>query len=410
MGSAMLLAATEGFARFHRVQIHDSLEATRDVDIAFYSDCGRANAHFRDRVGPIAKAKMYRQALWKPVDGAATLVHEWGHYHYTIHDEYVEGEGTVDWNSAMGSQRIGIEFCSDLNHFTDGGKLGPRSAWHSVFGKSGVHPPRPPTSKNVRFPQNRSKYLDVLHQLSRLMSVRHVRNSQPMGRRSFQECQGPGDRCRENTDCHGFGSTRCDTQLRRCIPDDGTGPVDGYCTHNNQCENLNCVGVTARAGGTCAEPGDIGDRCETNAGCSAARTSRCDDTRNPPSCIPDDGHGAVGEYCTHNNHCENRNCVGVTRTTGGTCAAPGRIGDRCETNAGCSASRTSRCDNTRSPQRCIPDDGRGALGDYCTHNNHCANRNCVGVTGSRGGACAAPGAIGDRCETKAGCSAARTSR
>ncbi len=323
--------------------------------------------------GDIADILMTRQTLHRPAFGAVVLVHEWGHYHWDMDDEYVEDGTPIDQNSVMGDPSSTIEFSGDYNHFTGGGQIDPDSSWSKIFSASEVNPPRPPTSSGTRFPQNRALYMDVLHQLEDLMRIEHVRNKGRTGGGTLQACAQIGQPCSENTDCDGFRTSRCDTTRDSgvCIPDDGRGLVGHSCTHNNQCENRNCVGTTATSGGTCMAPGDIWDTCETNAGCDGPRTSRCDDTRQPAMCIPDDGSGLVGDYCTHNNQCENRNCVGITATRGGTCMAAGDIEDLCETNAGCAGPRTSRCDQAVTPNRCIPNDGEGREDEYCTHNNQC---------------------------------------
>ena len=88
---------------------------------------------------------------------------------------------------------------------------------------------------------------------------------------------------------------------------------------------------------------------------------RCDGAVH--KCIPNDGHGNVGNYCTHNNQCKNKNCSGYQ------CRAPRGLGEYCASNAGCTS---GRCDAVPgNPHKCIPNDGHGKNGDYCTHNNQC---------------------------------------
>ncbi len=124
---------------------------------------------------------------------------------------------------------------------------------------------------------------------------------------------------------------------------------------------------------------NIGDACTGNVSCTGPRTTRCDNTVRPYMCIPDDGEGRRGEYCTHNNHCDARSGL-VCRVTAtgrsGTCGRPARreIGDRCASNPQCNGNRTSRCDDTVRPFMCIPDDGTGRRNEYCTHNNQCNAR------------------------------------
>jgi hypothetical protein len=66
----------------------------------------------------------------------------------------------------------------------------------------------------------------------------------------------------------------------------------------------------------------IGDACAVNITCSGPRTSRCDQTVVPRLCIPDDGWGRRGEYCTHNRQCDARRGL-VCRVRSGPAPQPG---------------------------------------------------------------------------------------
>ena len=200
-----------------------------------------------------------------------------------------------------------------------------------------------------------------------------------------------GELCSNNDDCI---SRRCDvglntTNTNQCIPNDGEGRIDDFCTHNSHCGNRNCVE------GACRAPVALGQACETNAGCLSGRCDSGWNTTNTERCIPNDGTGRVGDFCTHNNHCQNTNCVGNQ------CRAPVGLGESCETNAGCSSGRCDSGSNTTNTERCIPNDGTGQIGNYCTHNNHCQNTNCVDDQ------CRAPADLGESCETNAGCTSNR---
>ena len=115
----------------------------------------------------------------------------------------------------------------------------------------------------------------------------------------------------------------------------------------------------------------VGSACGGNIECAGARTSRCDTTKSTRRCIPDDGEGIDGDYCSHDNHCRSQHCVGAGGNLGGKCQDGNGIGESCAENSDCAADRTTRCDQTASPKKCIPNDGTGVIGDYCTHNRQC---------------------------------------
>jgi hypothetical protein len=100
-------------------------------------------------------------------------------------------------------------------------------------------------------------------------------------------------------------------------------------------------------------------RCESNR-CDGAISHRC---------IPMDGTGLQGEFCSHDHQCANGSCVGSQ------CATPRAPGAPCASNQSC---LSGRCDNANgNPHACIPNDNTGNPGDYCTSPNQCNPRVCV---------------------------------
>jgi hypothetical protein len=162
------------------------------------------------------------------------------------------------------------------------------------------------------------------------------------------------------------------------------GRVGDFCQWRWECQGT-CYD------GKCIPPQPNGEGCADNHECQSGRCGPW----NPgtTACIPNDGTGRLGEACSHNNQCANRNCIGHR------CAAPVGLGEQCETNASCVS---GRCDAAPgNPKKCIPNDGTGGVGAYCTHHNQCANRNCVA------GSCRAPVGIGQACSTNASCASGR---
>lgn len=150
-------------------------------------------------------------------------------------------------------------------------------------------------------------------------------------------------------------SLRCDWDSMTCIPNDGEGKVEDYCTHANHCKNKNCVGFH------CAAPAALGQSCETNPGCSSGA---CDTAKK--KCVPVNGTGNTGEFCTASSHCKSSSCKS------GACESKAALGQYCGDGRACGS---GRCDNFNE-RKCIPNDGTGDKGDYCTHNNQCKSKNC----------------------------------
>lgn len=134
--------------------------------------------------------------------------------------------------------------------------------------------------------------------------------------------------------------------------------------------------------------------CSSNLDCASAR---CDlamgsllqfQSPNPPRCIPNDFVGKIGDYCSHNNQCSNRNCFNSE------CRAPAALGQACETNRGCVS---GACEGSV----CVPPNGTGKAGDFCSTDRHCKSNAC------RQQKCLAMAKIGERCDNHRRCAGGR---
>lgn len=164
--------------------------------------------------------------------------------------------------------------------------------------------------------------------------------------------QAVGVGCSWNMQCASGVCGEWNPGTSACVPKDGTANVGDLCSHNNHCKNKNCVNHKCTAGVA------LGQSCSSGPSC---KSGRCDGAKH--KCIPNDGTGKVGDYCTHDNQCKNKDCSGYQ------CRAPKGLGESCSSNAGCTS---GRCDSAPgNPHNCIPNDGTGKSGDYCTHNNQC---------------------------------------
>jgi hypothetical protein len=118
-----------------------------------------------------------------------------------------------------------------------------------------------------------------------------------------------------------------------------------------------------------------GEACNDGTACASGR---CDSANgNPHNCIPVDGTGNPGEYCTHPNQCNSAHSVTCQNHVCLAPPPPGQVtlGHACTSNQSCAS---GRCDVANgNPHNCIPNDGWGKPGDYCTHENQCNSSTCV---------------------------------
>jgi hypothetical protein len=345
---ASMLAATEGYLRFNNINFYHSIDPFRDADIIYDAACGRGLAYFWNITGPFQKINMHINYLNNPASGGVVLLHEWGHYKFKIFDEYIDDKNSsshiVDPNSLMGDNYKTSEFCTGLNHQSNGdlGNIGPDPAWKNLQTGFGISPPRPPYSLE-QYPQNQSSYLDVLHKLEELVHIKDFPNKNHKTPSSHPKCGAPGSKpapcgglCFDNKDCQ---SNRCDqgtgTQnTHKCIPNDGTGQLNDCCNNNNQC----------KPGTSCTTPGqgELG-KCVANGSLNA------------------------GEMCNNNIQCGSGNCVN------GKCVEKAELCQSCNGDSECKSGRCD-CDKlglTQNTHKCIPNDGTGQLNDCCDHNNQC---------------------------------------
>lgn len=125
-----------------------------------------------------------------------------------------------------------------------------------------------------------------------------------------------------------------------------------------------------------------GGKCETSLACKTNRCDRGFNSTHTSRCIPRDGKGGGGEFCTHNNHCKTAKCAKPAGETTGTCTAKQALGGTCESGAGCTSGRCDTGWPSQNTLRCIPHDRQGKSGEYCSHPNHCESRACDGRSGN----------------------------
>lgn len=181
--------------------------------------------------------------------------------------------------------------------------------------------------------------------------------------------------CNDHSDC-GEGQ-RCREKDLICVTANGANGE--ACERDGQCINA-CIS------GTCADRRAPGQRCWNNADCISrlcqgevcgciedAQCNAGQRCKSDRTCVTT--QGVDGTPCTADGQCLNACYQGI-------CRARGDYGDGCDTPADCRPHSTNcpgRCDvgfGTTGTGRCIPTEGCGTEGDYCTHRHHCTSGNC----------------------------------
>src|SRR5262249_32327173 len=147
--------------------------------------------------------------------------------------------------------------------------------------------------------------------------------------------------------------------------------------------------------GTCVYLAPLGAQCSSFGDCVSGRCDAGIGTTNTSRCIPNDGTGNIGDFCTHPHQCANGNCVG------GVGAAPVALAATCHGNSECQSGRCDAGFGTMNSSTCIPNDGTGRAGDYCNHPHQCTSGSCVASH------CTAQLASGHMCQGNSDCLSGR---
>jgi hypothetical protein len=199
---------------------------------------------------------------------------------------------------------------------------------------------------------------------------------------------------------------------RRCVPAAGTGELNGFCQQNDQCKSQFCsesqicappkkaFGATCTEGSECKSNTCSGGKCvpadgSEKAGEYCTASSQCkagwcyiavppsSATGGPGYCMPADGTGKPGEPCLTATQCTSKNCVKNK------CDAPKKApGQPCTSSADCASgvcstpfvppsTTVSQTQSPPPPSMCVPADGTGNLGDYCTSPGQCVSQTCT---------------------------------
>jgi carbonic anhydrase/acetyltransferase-like protein (isoleucine patch superfamily) len=335
MGSAGLLAATEGYFRFHKIRYHYGADPLRDVDIIFDVYCGRARAMWHLwPLEPLDDITLWRDHTQDPIEGASVLVHEWGHYHWSMPDDYIENVGVICLNSVMGDHTNTFEFCGAQSHFTGTGAdtIGVNCSWSFITAQDGVRPPRPDTdtSPEVSYPQNQANYLDVLHKLEDMMLIDP--DPQPLARSgNYPICSdvGAGAKVGINgtfgvTNTYGAGSL---IGNEADIGDDNTFGAESLIGNNVTCGDNNTFGAGSQVGNNVT----IGDDVTIEEGAQVGNNVDIHDGATIKAGAQVGNDVLIGRNVTVHNAVIQNN---VTIGDGATVRAGANVGDSANIHAG----------------------------------------------------------------------------
>ena len=130
-------------------------------------------------------------------------------------------------------------------------------------------------------------------------------------------------------------SQRCDNRPGAgCVPRDGTGNTNEFCTTHQQCRAQICTVPAGKIAGQCASNNKpLGSPCLTHGECIS---QRCDN-RPGAGCVPRDGTGNANEFCTTHQQCRSGYCQ-VAGGLRGTCSAGNQAnGKPCHASSECTS-------------------------------------------------------------------------
>ncbi len=206
--------------------------------------------------------------------------------------------------------------------------------------------------------------------------------------------------CDQDENC---ASGRCLQGL--CVPQIGQGTGGSFCTQSPQCSDMACID------GTCVDDGSVpnGGTCASHRQC---QSGICDTGPVVPNCEPANGTALRGEWCLLTRHCEGslvcntglepNECTDAFKDLGESCwEGQGQLDAilyDLAPSKGKSECKSKRCD-IRS-HTCVPNEGEGQAGDYCTATGQCrAGLSCVDEQCFSG----SDEAIGEACGGNADC-------
>jgi hypothetical protein len=209
-----------------------------------------------------------------------------------------------------------------------------------------------------------------------------------------------GASCLSHAECT---SQRCDNRAGAgCVPQDGTGNANDFCTTHQQCRTGVCTIASGKIAGKCsASSRPLGTSCASHAECTS---QRCDN-RAGAGCVPQDGTGNANDFCTTHQQCRTGVCTIASGKIAGKCSASSRpLGTSCASHAECTS---QRCDN-RTGAGCVPQDGTGNANDFCTTHQQCRTGVCTIASGKIAGKCSTSSRpLGTSCASHAECTSQR---
>lgn len=141
------------------------------------------------------------------------------------------------------------------------------------------------------------------------------------------------------------------------------------CHYDSECVSGHCMvadGTLAPPGGSLggAPGGSLGGGSSGTGGSSLPTQTR--------KCVPADGTGETGDFCTQRSQCKSQDCSGTAPSK--KCAA---VSTPKKNNASSCTAPTECLSNTCTGGKCVPAAGTGPLGEYCNAPTQCASQTCT---------------------------------
>ncbi len=187
-----------------------------------------------------------------------------------------------------------------------------------------------------------------------------------------------GAACAQHGQC---ASGNCDNRPGRgCVPRQGTGKPNDFCTVGGQCSSGYCQ-LADGIRGKCTTPPvllQLGAACAQHGQCASGNC----DNRPGRGCVPRQGTGKPNDFCTVGGQCSSGYCQ-LADGIRGKCTTPPNflpLGAACRAHNQCASGNCS----FGTGQGCVPRQGTGKPNDFCTRGEQCSSGYCQLADGIRG--------------------------
>ncbi|PWN47471.1 hypothetical protein IE53DRAFT_364650 [Violaceomyces palustris] len=176
----------------------------------------------------------------------------------------------------------------------------------------------------------------------------------------------------------------------KCLNKKGRGIEGDFCLSNYECmPQLFCCDKGEQGEGKeCKVKVELGGQCSTSTSCKSGICSS-----SSQRCVPGDGKGLRGDYCTIANQCSSGMSCNMNA-----CREKQELGGDCKVRKDCSSGFCYK-------DKCVPIKGMGQVGDYCNATSQCSysSSSVEAYCSSKSNKCMVKGDLGQDCESSTSC-------